>query len=74
MKSSRRPFLPTGWAKALVGSLVVSFALAAPPSGDLQAQSPEAISAALGDLDWRHIGPVNMGARPAACGRPPTRV
>ena len=37
--------------------------LAATPA---QAQSPAAISAALGDIEWRHIGPVNMGGRVSA--------
>ena len=30
------------------------------------AQSPDAIAGALGDLEWRHIGPVNMGGRVSA--------
>jgi photosystem II stability/assembly factor-like uncharacterized protein len=32
----------------------------------LAGQDPDAVSAALGDLDWRHIGPVNMGGRVSA--------
>ncbi len=32
----------------------------------LSAQSADQISAALGDMEWRHIGPVNMGGRVSA--------
>ncbi len=32
----------------------------------LSAQSADQISAALGDIEWRHIGPVNMGGRVSA--------
>ena len=54
MKSPRSPF----WlALALIAPL------AATPG---QAQDPDAISAALGDIEWRHIGPVNMGGRVSA--------
>ena len=41
-------------------------ALAAPAAAPAAAQSPEAISAAIEGLEWRHIGPVNMGGRVAA--------
>ena len=59
MKSSRSA-LPL--ALALFAPLVVT-PLTAPPT---RAQSPETISAALGDIEWRHIGPVNMGGRVSA--------
>ena len=54
MKSFRSPFR---LALALIAPL------AATPA---QAQDPDAISAALGDIEWRHIGPVNMGGRVSA--------
>ena len=44
-------------------ALLAATPVAARPA---QAQSPAAISAALGDLEWRHIGPVNMGGRVSA--------
>ena len=54
MKSPRSPF----WlALALIAPL------AATPG---HAQDADAISAALGDIEWRHIGPVNMGGRVSA--------
>jgi photosystem II stability/assembly factor-like uncharacterized protein len=33
---------------------------------EVQAQDASTIEAALGDLEWRHIGPVNMGGRVSA--------
>ena len=54
MKSPRSPF----WL-----ALALFAPLAATPG---QAQDPDAISAALGDIEWRHIGPVNMGGRVSA--------
>ena len=54
MKSPRSPF----W---------LAFALFAPLAATPgHAQDAEAISAALGDIEWRHIGPVNMGGRVSA--------
>jgi photosystem II stability/assembly factor-like uncharacterized protein len=48
-------------------SLIALAALAAlVPSAPAQAQSVEAISSAIGDLEWRNIGPVNMGGRVSA--------
>ena len=54
MKSPRSPFL---LALALFAPLAVT------PG---HAQDAAAISAALGDIEWRHIGPVNMGGRVSA--------
>ena len=54
MKSPRSPFRL---------ALALFAPLAATPA---QAQDPDAISAALGDIEWRHIGPVNMGGRVSA--------
>ncbi len=47
-------------------SLVLSLAIAvlAAPSG--VAQDAESIAKALGDIEWRHIGPANMGGRVSA--------
>ncbi len=54
MKSPRSPF----W---------LALALFAPPATTPgHAQDAGAISAALGDIEWRHIGPVNMGGRVSA--------
>ena len=54
MTSSRSPFR---LALALIAPL------AATPA---HAQDAGAISAALGNIEWRHIGPVNMGGRVSA--------
>ena len=54
MKSPRSPFRL---------ALALFAPLAATPG---HAQDAEAISAALGDIEWRHIGPVNMGGRVSA--------
>jgi photosystem II stability/assembly factor-like uncharacterized protein len=43
---------------------VVATAVLAPRSG--AAQNTEAITSALAGLEWRHIGPVNMGGRVSA--------
>ncbi len=43
---------------------VVAIAVLAPRSG--AAQNTEAITSALTGLEWRHIGPVNMGGRVSA--------
>jgi photosystem II stability/assembly factor-like uncharacterized protein len=54
----------------MTGALVLAAlttGLAGPPAArPLSAQGPEAAAAALGDLEWRHIGPVNMGGRVSA--------
>lgn len=49
------------WTLTILTSL--SLVVAAAPG---EAQDSDAISAALGDLEWRHIGPVNMGGRVSA--------
>ncbi len=49
-----------------IRSLVVGLAVAALPAQTIAAQNPETISKALGDIEWRHIGPVNMGGRTSA--------
>ncbi|MDH5643042.1 MAG: hypothetical protein OEY63_02490, partial [Gemmatimonadota bacterium] len=54
----RRSFLLRG----LVSSIGL-FAFSAPIA---VAQSPEMISSAIENLEWRHIGPVNMGGRVSA--------
>ena len=61
MKLSRS-VLPHPLALALIAPLALA-PLAATPA---QAQDAETISAALGDIEWRHIGPVNMGGRVSA--------
>jgi photosystem II stability/assembly factor-like uncharacterized protein len=46
---------------------VLVFASSSLPTPTLaQAQSPEAIEAAIADLEWRQIGPANMGGRVSA--------
>ncbi|MDE0649861.1 MAG: glycosyl hydrolase, partial [Gammaproteobacteria bacterium] len=47
-------------------ALIVPLALAPLAATPAQAQDAETISAALGDIEWRHIGPVNMGGRVSA--------
>ncbi len=47
--------------RTLLG-LAVAMMWAAPGT----AQNPEDVTKALGDLEWRHIGPVNMGGRVSA--------
>jgi len=44
----------------------VALVLLALGSVPAQAQNPTALSTALGDLHWRHIGPANMGGRVSA--------
>ena len=41
-------------------------AMSVAEASSASAQTPEVVSAALGDLEWRHIGPVNMGGRVSA--------
>ncbi len=41
-------------------------ALAVAPPSALAAQDPDAIASAIESLEWRHIGPVNMGGRVSA--------
>ncbi|UCC23969.1 MAG: hypothetical protein JSU98_09535 [Gemmatimonadales bacterium] len=50
---------------AVLGLVVVALPCLAAPSA-VHGQEPEAISAALEHLEWRHIGPVNMGGRVSA--------
>jgi photosystem II stability/assembly factor-like uncharacterized protein len=45
---------------------VLSLAFALLTAMPAAAQDADAISAALGDLEWRNIGPVNMGGRVSA--------
>ena len=59
MKSPRSSF-------RLALALFVLLAAASVAATPARAQSPAAISAALGDIEWRHIGPVNMGGRVSA--------
>ena len=48
-------------SRIALGALILI--LGAPPA---QAQSPDAIAAAIEGIEWRHIGPVNMGGRVSA--------
>ncbi len=52
--------------RAILTSLVAALAWwgAAPPA--LEAQDADAVRPALGEIHWRHIGPVNMGGRVSA--------
>ena len=50
------------WRCSLLASLLFAMITATPGA----AQDPEAFATALGDLEWRHIGPVNMGGRVSA--------
>jgi len=61
MKSSRSAF-----PRTLAHALIVPLALAPLAATPAHAQDAETISAALGDIEWRHIGPVNMGGRVSA--------
>ena len=61
MKLSRS-VLPHPLALALIAPL----ALAPFATTPAHAQDAGTISAALGDIEWRHIGPVNMGGRVSA--------
>jgi len=45
---------------------VVGVVLGASVAAPVQAQSPEVIDQAVSGLEWRHIGPVNMGGRVSA--------
>jgi photosystem II stability/assembly factor-like uncharacterized protein len=48
-------------------AFLVGLALAlVPAASPAVAQDPGSIAAALGELEWRHIGPVNMGGRVSA--------
>jgi photosystem II stability/assembly factor-like uncharacterized protein len=47
-------------------SLVVSLVIAVVGAAPAAAQDPEAIANAMSNLEWRHIGPVNMGGRVSA--------
>ena len=47
-------------------TLVLSLAIAGLGAWPVVAQDPQAIAAALGEPEWRHIGPVNMGGRISA--------
>ena len=51
----------------LLGFLAFALALGLPSPSSLPAQTSEpALQAALDQLEWRHIGPVNMGGRVSA--------
>ncbi|MCH7476186.1 MAG: hypothetical protein IIA27_16165, partial [Gemmatimonadetes bacterium] len=47
-------------------SLVLSLAIAVLTAPSGAAQDAESIAKALGDIEWRHIGPANMGGRVSA--------
>ncbi len=56
---------PTRRALRLALALFAAFAASA-FAAPLRAQDAATISAALGEIEWRHIGPVNMGGRVTA--------
>ncbi len=49
----------------LLATALTAVSVVASPA-PLAAQTPEAIAAAIEPLEWRHIGPVNMGGRVSA--------
>jgi len=55
----------TSPSRSAVSCLLVLIAPALAANG-VEAQDPDPASAALSDLEWRHIGPVNMGGRVSA--------
>ncbi|MFB3111096.1 MAG: WD40/YVTN/BNR-like repeat-containing protein, partial [Gemmatimonadales bacterium] len=54
--------MPRIFVRPVMASLAIAAVLAAPAA----AQNTEAITSAIAGLEWRNIGPVNMGGRVSA--------